>query len=122
MTDWRWPNFSFAEMSCQCGCGSCDMDPAFMDTLQAIRTEYGKPMIVTSGFRCEAHNAALKGGPEHPRGKAVDIAVSNPDAMEITAIALRHGIRRIGVSQRNARPRFLHIGGADDLPVALWSY
>lgn len=121
--DWsRWPNFSAEELACQCGCGKADMDPAFMDRLQAIRTAYGKPMRITSGFRCEAHNAALGGGPEHPMGKAVDVGCENPDARELVGAAVAEGMPRIGVSQRGGRPRFIHIGGSHDLPTAIWSY
>lgn len=93
-----------------------------MDTLQAIRTVYGQPMKVTSAYRCPEYNARLKGGPEHPKGMAVDIEVGNPDAMELIVIALAHGVRRIGVAQKAGKPRFLHIGGSKELPVAIWSY
>ncbi len=120
--DWTlYPNFSEAELRCHCGCGRADMKPDFMAILQVIRDEYGKPMHISSGYRCPAHNAAIGGGPEHPTGKAVDLSCANPAAMELVALAVKYGIRRIGVSQ-NMGKRFIHLGGSHELPVAIWSY
>ena len=120
--DWtKYPNFSEGELACPC-CGEAEMNRDFMGILQAIRTDYGKPMNVTSGYRCETHNKALRGGPEHPAGQAVDILVANPDAMELVALAVKYGLPRVGISQRGDRPRFIHLGGSSDLPKAIWSY
>lgn len=50
------------------------------DTLQKIRDEYGKPIIVTSGYRCPALNKAVGGASnsDHKFGAACDIrSVSN---------------------------------------------
>lgn len=43
--------------------------------LEKIRTIYGKPMIVTSGYRCEKLNKAVGGakGSQHRLGQAADI-------------------------------------------------
>jgi zinc D-Ala-D-Ala carboxypeptidase len=123
MINWSlYPNFSESEFACHCGCGQAEMSPEFMHVLQSIRTEFGRPMTVTSGYRCPAHNEKIGGGPEHPMGKAADIAVSNPDAMRLVSIACRFRIPRIGVSQRAGKARFVHIGGSTDLPHAIWSY
>lgn len=45
------------------------------NVLQKIRDEYGKPIIVTSGFRCEKLNKAVKGAKnsDHKYGAAADI-------------------------------------------------
>lgn len=45
------------------------------DILQPIRDKYGKPIIVTSGYRCEALNKAVGGArhSQHMRGEAADI-------------------------------------------------
>lgn len=104
MTDWRWPNFSRdTEMACKCGCGRADMNPAFMDALQAVRDEYARPMRVTSAARCTAHNRAVGGhprslhicdAPQHPGQEdalAVDIAVTGADRGALFAIAWTHG-------------------------------
>lgn len=46
--------------------------------LQPLRDQLGKPIIVTSGFRCLRLNQAVGGVPnsQHLEGKAVDIVVN----------------------------------------------
>lgn len=43
--------------------------------LQPIREKYGKPIIISSGFRCEKLNKAIGGSPtsEHRYGMAADL-------------------------------------------------
>lgn len=43
--------------------------------LDPLREAYGKPIIVTSGFRCEKLNRAVKGSAtsQHRKGQAADI-------------------------------------------------
>lgn len=43
--------------------------------LDPLREAYGKPITVTSGYRCEALNKAVKGSPtsDHKNGRAADI-------------------------------------------------
>ncbi len=111
-TDWRWPNFSIDELKCH-HCGAHILVPEFMDLLQAVRTEYGKPMKITSGYRCSAHNAAVSStglaGP-HTTGQAVDISCSGADAYKLVSLALKHGFTGIGVSQKGPHDkRFIHL-------------
>ena len=44
--------------------------------LESIRNELGKPVIITSGYRTEAHNEKVGGKPNssHLKGLAADIA------------------------------------------------
>ena len=68
MIDWSlYKNFSKAEFDCT-HCGANQMTPAFMAKLQALRMAYGKPMRITSGFRCAQHpvEAALEGFVQPP--------------------------------------------------------
>jgi len=121
--DWdRWPNFSESEMACK-HTGKTGMKAQTMDRLQAVRTAYGKPMTVTSGYRHPTHPIeARKASPgAHASGQAVDIAVGpGQDVYELVQLAMAHGFRGIGISQRGGQPRFVHL---DDLPrFAIWSY
>jgi zinc D-Ala-D-Ala carboxypeptidase len=125
--DWsRWQNFSKDEFDCK-HTGNNKMHGGFMDRLQALRTEYGKPMRVTSGYRDAAHPIeAKKSTPgAHASGRAVDIGVDGADALRLVSLAIKHGFTGIGVQQKGTS-RFIHL---DDLPNSpgrprphIWSY
>ena len=105
-------NFTTDEMACSC-CGKSDMDDEFMKILQSIRDEMQRPLKITSGFRCQNRNAIIsttgRDGP-HTKAKACDILISGADAMRLFAIAQRHGISGIGLSQKGPHnKRFCHI-------------
>lgn len=127
--DWdRYPNFARAEMVCSCGCDRAEMHPAFMDRLQSLRTQYNKPMVVTSGYRCPDYNARIsstgRDGP-HTHGRAVDIAVSGNQARNLLGMAISRGFTGLGVKQ-HGDGRFIHMddlmdGFAGPRPW-LWSY
>ena len=124
----RWPNFSFTEMACS-QTGECGMDKATMDRLQLLRSHYGSPLTITSGYRSsrpsvEAAKTICPDG--HVRGRAVDIACAGVDAFEVLTEALAVGFTGIGVKQKGEH-RFLHL---DDLGLGehtaprptIWSY
>lgn len=122
----RWPNFSQDEFACK-GDGTCEMDPTFMDKLQSLRDLYGKPMIITSGYRSPAYNAKVSetgtAGP-HTTGKACDIAVASTDAYLLAQLAFKMNFMGIGMSQKGPK-RFIHLDMClpPDFPrPALWSY
>lgn len=125
--DWtRWPNFSESEFRCS-HTGKCRMHAGFLDRLQKLRTAYGKPLTVTSGYRDETHPIeARKSAPgAHNTGRAADLAVSRGDAYEVLRLALELGFTGIGVAQKGDG-RFIHL---DDLPAGdghlrptVWSY
>lgn len=125
-----WPNFSLAELRCRCGqCDSTgrEMDPVFMALLQRLRQVYGKPMPLSSAYRCPNHpNERNKTEPgEHAQGLAVDVQCRGEDALKILHLALNLGFARIGVQQKGAA-RFLHLGlaptGGRLLSPTIWSY
>lgn len=130
MTTNRWPNFSAKELRCKCGkCNSdgSEMQPEFMDSLQQLREQFGKPMALSSAYRCRRHpEEAKKAEPgEHAMGLAVDVQIRGADAVQILHLALNLGFTRIGISQKG-NSRFIHLGRAPTggrLPSpALWSY
>ncbi len=126
--DWRWPNFSSDELKCH-HCGVYAMQPEFMDKLQALRTEYGKSMKITSGYRCPVHNAKVSttgaNGP-HTTGQAVDVQCSGADAYRLMSLAIKHGFTGIGVAQKGPHDgRFLHLDtlAAPNYPRPnVWTY
>ena len=130
MTTNRWPNFSAKELRCKCGkCNSdgSEMQPEFMDSLQQLREQFGKPMALSSAYRCRRHpEEAKKAEPgEHAMGLAVDVQIRGADAVQILHLALNLGFTRIGINQKG-NSRFIHLGRAPTggrLPSpALWSY
>ena len=49
--------------------------------LDPLRERYGKPIRVTSGYRCPKLNTLVGGSPnsQHMRGEAADIVANNPE-------------------------------------------
>lgn len=76
--------------------------------LDPLRRLYGKPIAVTSGYRCEEVNRLVGGVPDsqHVKGEAADCYV--PDAGELLAVLRRSGLvfdQAIHYRKRN----FLHL-------------
>lgn len=124
MLDWnKYPNFKETEFQCK-HCGQVDMQASFMERLQTLRTAYGKPMIISSGFRCANHPVeARKSTPGvHSKGLAADIAVQGQDAYKLLRLALEMGFSGIGVNQKGTG-RFLHLDTMQTYPRPnIWSY
>ena len=122
--DWgNYPNFSEAEFKCK-HCGKVDMSADFMFRLQRLRNEYGKPMVVSSGYRCPQHpNEAKKAQPGvHAKGVAADIAIHGQDAYRLLKLAFAHGFTGIGVNQKG-NGRFVHLDMMTEPPRPnVWSY
>lgn len=91
MLTWRFPNFTREEFACGCGCGFDDIDPLIVTTLQRLRDEVQRPVVVNSGCRCRSHNAAVKGAPnsQHMRGKAADIKIDGMTSQQIIDVIRR---------------------------------
>ena len=68
-------HFSDKELDCHCGCGKT-VSPELLVPLEALRQMIGRPLVLTSGARCEEHNRKIGGqaGSWHLKGLAVDIA------------------------------------------------
>ena len=77
-------NFRIQEFVCRCGCqmpaeARQNIEALVAEVLDPVRDEYGKPIYVNSGYRCEKHNAAVGGVPrsQHLVGQAADISVKS---------------------------------------------
>ena len=120
-------NFTVDELKCR-GTGVCDMSPSFLERLQLIRDDFGRPLNPTSGFRAPEYNEKVsstgRSGP-HTTGHAVDIQIFGAEALELIKIAQAHGITGIGFKLHGPREkRFIHL---DDLTAPhprpnSWSY
>ena len=84
-------NFTREEFKCPCGCTRQMVDSELVEKMQAVREKLGKPIKITSGYRCIPHNAAVKGssGSKHRYGMAADWRMKdrniNPVALGIIA-------------------------------------
>lgn len=125
--DWqRWPNFSESEFRCS-HCGKVHMQPEFLDLIQELRDRMGRPLVVTSGYRCPEYNNQIsstgKDGP-HTTGKAVDFHVYGRDAHELLFHAFALGFSGIGINQKGAtKNRFIHLDTLTSGPRPnIWTY
>ena len=118
-------NFSDDELRCKCGCGKLNPNPLFpkfMDKVQRLRTLYGKPLEVSSAYRCLDHPVELKKKKAGMHSiAAIDLRVDKEDAYAVLELAFKLGFKGIGVQQKGSpNERFIHIDDRAD--VALWSY
>jgi len=112
--------FQLKEFACPC-CGANGTDHKFIELLDHIREQYGKPMVIKSGYRCKKHNDEVGGVPEsaHVVGLAADIGCTfAADRMKLVTLALANGINRIGIAKS-----FIHVDISKDLPQqVMWTY
>lgn len=107
---WRWPHFSPRELSCKCGGRHCRGEyfhnPDFLDALEKLRACVGRPMVITSGRRCEGHNRAVGGArrSQHMLAIAVDVSLMGHDPVGLARFAVAAGFRGIGFGRS-----FLHL-------------
>lgn len=106
-------NFSSTEFDCH-GKGCCTatmIDDRLVDFLQTIRNHFGKPITVTSAYRCETHNKRIGGATKsyHMQGKAADIVVSGVSSREVAKYAESIGILGIGLYESSKDGYFTHI-------------
>ena len=114
-------NFSSSEFECRCPCKKVRVDPRLLELLELARAITGKPIVIHSGFRCPAHNAAVGGKPNsaHLTGEAADIVCTfSSDRYDLLRTFLTLGATRIGVGAG-----FIHVDVSQALPQrCLWTY
>ena len=98
-------NFSRLEVQCPCGCGANKISSVLIEKLQKVRNIIGRPIVITSGVRCEFYNASIKASmssshipDDHGIGNAVDIACTTSKyRYELVQVAQKF-FKRIGIS------------------------
>jgi hypothetical protein len=82
------------------------------ERIQVVRTQFGKPLRFTSGYRCPRVNSHkdVKGKPnsEHLDALGVDIStsgMSQKDVIDLIEIFIMQGCKRIGLGRT-----FIHVG------------
>ena len=113
-------HFTNEELSCRCGCGRAEMDPAFVLRLEAFRRFLGFPLPITSGYRCPDWNEEI-GGVElskHPLGVAADIECTNTwKRARIIESAYAWGFYGLGIGQR-----IIHLDIRPEKDRRVWTY
>ncbi len=74
---WSGPShFNTREFRCK-HCGELMLHYDLVLALEKLRAEIGKPLVITSGYRCKVHNKAIGGvkNSGHTKGYAADIAL-----------------------------------------------
>lgn len=64
------------------------------NVLQPIRDKLGKPMNITSGYRCAALNSKVKGAAnsQHLKGQAADFTVSGYTPVKLVLLIQDYGV------------------------------
>ena len=78
------------EFQCKC-CGRGHVDASLVLMLDVLRTYFGQPIRINSGFRCEPHNQEVGGAPgsRHLIGLAADISTPTGKYVDLLSSASR---------------------------------
>lgn len=108
-------NFNERELACR-HCGEVILVPRLVLLLQKIRDAIGKPITITSGYRCPTHNRNIGGATQsrHMQGQAADIVVNGMTPAQVAKVAEKCGAGGIGVYKSG----FTHV---DVGPVRTWT-
>lgn len=77
-------HFNKTEFRCGCGGRYCngyngkEVSTSLLNILEKLRSYYGRPIVITSGIRCQKYNDSLRGSIKtsaHIQGKAADIYI-----------------------------------------------
>jgi uncharacterized protein YcbK (DUF882 family) len=130
----RFTFFRDSELACRCGdCdgGAWSMSARFMHRIVDMRRKLDFPFVVSSAYRCPAHNAAVSttgiAGP-HTTGRALDLRVYGHRAFAIVGIAKQYGMTGIGIQQKGPRNvRMVHLDDLGDVETQgprpwVWTY
>ena len=116
--------FSESELKCK-HCKEYHFNDSTLVRLNRLRSMYGKPVHINSGYRCAEYNTKMGYTQTHATGQAVDVRASRKEAYKILKIAMMMGFTGIGVKQKG-EDRFLHLDDLNEVegrprPI-IWSY
>ena len=83
------PHFKVWEFACRDGSDTVFVSGALVEVLEKVRAHFGRPVVITSGYRTESHNKACGGAPysQHKYGLAADIVIQGVTPAQVAAYA-----------------------------------
>ena len=106
-------HFALSEFHCKCDlllCPTTLVHHALPPTAEILREMMGRPLVISSAFRCPIHNQTIGGKPGsyHPKGMALDIVARDTEGLEKLArcASLIHAIGGVGMYPGRS---FVHI-------------
>lgn len=90
--------FKVREFQSKDGYPTVLIDDNLVDLLDQIREYFGKPVVITSGYRTKSHNAAVGGvsNSQHTLGKAADIQVTGVPPAAVQTYVYDHSKYTVG--------------------------
>jgi uncharacterized protein YcbK (DUF882 family) len=98
--------FKTHEFKCHCNrgilCDAVAMNEEFLELLDKLREEWGRPLSPTSAQRCQWSNKKVGGAPlsQHLLGRAADFVFKHPvEARDFAYLAEKVGFTGIGLGE-----------------------
>lgn len=118
-------NFTTKEFECKCKRSDCVdqvISKELVDKIQEVRQEFGSSIVITSGYRCLAHNRSIgsKDTSQHVLGRAADLTCKDNNKL-IELLQKRFdaiGDARISIGNR---ANFIHVDSRRD-KKRFWLY
>lgn len=112
--NFSWEEFQHSSKAEELGIDNSILDESIasqirslvVTVLQPLRSAFGKPLHINSGYRCPELNKALKGAKnsQHTKGQAADIASDNPH--ELAELVMQ---KKLNFDQMILYSTFVHI-------------
>lgn len=105
-------SFKRKEFACKDGCGlglnDGDINPELIEVIQDVRDHFGEPVVISSGLRCQKHNARVGGAPksQHLLGAAADLRIAKVAPAKVYEYLDKKYSGKYGVGRYNT---FTHI-------------
>jgi uncharacterized protein YcbK (DUF882 family) len=118
-------HFNAKEFTCQCGmCRPQKIKNDLITKLERVREKFGRPLIITSGYRCARHQASLRGQglqtasgtSTHELGEAADVRPKDLADMPELLKILEEEFKAIGLAST-----FYHVDLRAD-KIRRWKY
>lgn len=120
------PHFSEEEFTCNCGCGTHNVNRGFLERLERARIRAERPFVIVSGCRCAEHNEDEGGvdssahlASEEEECHAADIGVRGSRGRYV----IRKALLDVGFTRFGTGSSFLHVDDEPTLdPMVEWLY